>query len=304
MKSRFKTLKVILLMTIVVVSTSNVFTTIVRADETQEETVTTEEMIVTENSKGETEEKNKIEQVSDQNQEYGAELKAYVVLDSYKKRLNVRTEPKEDATVLEKLKPGEVVILGAEESENWIEVLTTNGTTGFVSKKYLQTQSLDVQSYELISAAVVTKKDSSENRNFNMSKASEAINGYIMLPEDEFNWYGKNWEGGVVGNASKENGYKKAGVIVNKKSTTGYGGGVCQVSTTLYNAILRAGISDIHKNEHSLKSSYIEDGMDATVSYKSSNFWFTNTLDYPIMIWAHTNGAQVIVEIYRILPVK
>lgn len=304
MKSRFKTLKVILLMTIVVVSTSNVFTTIVRADETQEETVTTEEMIVTENSKGETEEKNKIEQVSDQNQEYGAELKAYVVLDSYKKRLNVRTEPKEDATVLEKLKPGEVVILGAEESENWIEVLTTNGTTGFVSKKYLQTQSLDVQSYELISAAVVTKKDSSEDRNFNMTKASEAINGYIMLPQDEFNWYGRNWEGGVVGNASKENGYKKAGVIVNKKATTGYGGGVCQVSTTLYNAILRAGISDIHKNEHSLKSSYIEDGMDATVSYKSSNFWFTNTLDYPIMIWAHTNGAQVIVEIYRILPVK
>lgn len=216
--------------------------------------------------------------------------------------LNVREDPLLDANIIEQLKPGEIVTVISTDNERWTEILTNTGYTGFVSNEYFRVSDIDSEEYELQGVAVITKTDgSSENRNFNMAKAAEKIDGLILQPDEEFAWYSTDKTEGVVGPASKENGYKEAPIIVAKKSTMGYGGGVCQVSTALYNAINKIGIEPTELHHHSLQSSYVEEGMDATVSYPGKNFVFTNTKDYAIYFKAYTDGPQVVVEVYKAL---
>ena len=81
----------------------------------------------------------------------------------------------------------------------------------------------------------------------------------------------------------------------------GYGGGVCQVSTAVYNCIYKIGILPTQHHHHTLESSYVAKGMDATVSFPGKNFVFTNTKDYAITFFAYTDGPQVVVEAYKIL---
>lgn len=216
--------------------------------------------------------------------------------------LNVRKDAYDESAVLEKLAPGEIVTIVQFGEDGWTKVQTDEGTVGFVSSEYLGIAFSEADKYEILSAAVITKTDgSSENRNFNMRRAAYSVNGITLQPGDEFAWYSTENSKGVVGCASKANGYKEAPVIVNKKSTTGYGGGVCQVSTAVYNCIYKIGIEPTEHHHHSLTSSYVEEGMDATVSYPSKNFVFTNTKDYTIMLEAYTEGPRVVVVAYKVL---
>ncbi|MCI8361834.1 MAG: SH3 domain-containing protein [Clostridia bacterium] len=216
--------------------------------------------------------------------------------------LNVREDAYDESAVLEKLAPGEIVAIVQFGEDGWTKVQTDEGTVGFVSSEYLGIAFSEGDKYEILSAAVITKTDgSSENRNFNMRRAAYSVNGVTLQPGDEFAWYSTENSEGVVGCASKANGYKKAPVIVNKKSTTGYGGGVCQVSTAVYNCIYKIGIEPTEHHHHSLTSSYVEEGMDATVSYPSKNFVFTNTKDYTIMLEAYTEDSRVVVVAYKVL---
>lgn len=225
--------------------------------------------------------------------------KGYAKVNTY---LNVRGDAYDESIVLEKLAPGEIVTIVEFGEDGWTKVETDEGTVGFVSSEYLGIAFSEGDRYEILSAAVITKTDgSSENRNFNMRRAANFVNGVTLQPSDEFAWYSTENSKGVVGCASKANGYKKAPVIVNKKSTTGYGGGVCQVSTALYNCIYKIGIEPTEHHHHSLTSSYVEEGMDATVSYPSKNFVFTNTKDYTIMLEAYTEDSRVVVVAYKVL---
>ncbi len=225
--------------------------------------------------------------------------KGYAKVNTY---LNVREDAYDESAVLEKLAPGEIVTIVQFGEHSWTKVQTDEGNVGFVSSEYLGIAFSEGDKYEILSAAVITKTDgSSENRNFNMRRAAYRVNGIILQPGDEFAWYSTENSTGVVGCASKANGYKEAPVIVNKKSTTGYGGGVCQVSTAVYNCIYKIGIEPTEHHHHSLTSSYVEEGMDATVSYPSKNFVFTNTKDYTIMLEAYTEGSRVIVVAYKVL---
>jgi vancomycin resistance protein YoaR len=79
---------------------------------------------------------------------------------------------------------------------------------------------------------------------------------------------------------------------------SGLGGGICQVSTTLYNAILRANIKSVERVHHTLPSHYVPLGMDATVDYGNLDYKFKNTLEYPLYIEADTSGGQVTFNIY------
>jgi len=226
------------------------------------------------------------------------EIKGYVKVQS---RLNVREDPVLDAKIIGKLLPGEIVTIISTENEDWTQIKTDSGVTGYVCNDYLVIPWVDVEEYELVSVAVITADSSSENRNFNMARAANYLNGLIIRPEGEFAWYTTDTREGIVGPASKENGYKIATVISGGKYVDGYGGGVCQVSTALYNCINKLGIEPTEHHHHSLQSSYVEEGMDATVSYPNKNFVFTNTKDYTILLEAYTDGSQVVVVAYKSL---
>ena len=132
---------------------------------------------------------------------------------------------------------------------------------------------------------------SSENRALNVKKASEAVNGKILMPGDTFSY------NGTIGNPSLANGYKVASVFENGKTTQGVGGGVCQVSSTLYCAVLYADLSVVERHNHSLTVGYVPNGQDATVSYGSLDFKFKNNTEYPIKINSVVNGIKLSISI-------
>lgn len=108
------------------------------------------------------------------------------------------------------------------------------------------------------------------------------------------------WE--VLGCPTKEKGYQKAKAFTSDGEVKqSYGGGICQISTTIYNAVLEVDELDVkERHEHSRDVVYIKDGKDAAVSYKSADFKFKNTLDYDIKIEAKVEDNQVKIKLVRI----
>lgn len=102
----------------------------------------------------------------------------------------------------------------------------------------------------------------------------------------------------IVGPRNSYLGYKAAPVIVNDKITYGIGGGVCQVSTTLYNSVLLANLGIVERVKHSLPVNYVPPGMDATVDYDTIDFKFKNTTSYYLLIKSLVQGSSVTVKIY------
>ena len=129
------------------------------------------------------------------------------------------------------------------------------------------------------------------NRNNNLKLACEAINGLVLMPGDTFD-YNK-----VLGERTTEKGYKPAGALQAGTSTTEVGGGICQVSSTLYYSTLLADLEIVTRRSHSLVSSYITMGMDATVSWGGPEFRFKNNTNYPIRIEAEVSGGYVKVRL-------
>lgn len=132
---------------------------------------------------------------------------------------------------------------------------------------------------------------SSANRADNVKKAAASINGKILMPGDTFSY------NSTIGNPSLANGYKVAPVFENGKSSQGVGGGVCQVSSTLYCAVLYADLAVTERHNHSLTVGYVPNGQDATVSYGSLDFKFKNNTDYPIKISSVVNGRKLTISI-------
>ena len=89
-----------------------------------------------------------------------------------------------------------------------------------------------------------------------------------------------------------------APVIIGTKVDSDYGGGICQVSTTLYNAIIRSNILSTERTHHTLPSHYIGPAMDATVDWGTLDYKFTNTLTYPVYIQAYTDKKNIYFNIY------
>lgn len=133
---------------------------------------------------------------------------------------------------------------------------------------------------------------SSAERANNIILATRSINGKILMPGDTFSF------NDIVGERTAEKGYQAAPVIIGNQVDSGLGGGICQVSTTLYNAILRANIKSVERAHHTLPSHYVPLGMDATVDYGNLDYKFKNTLDYPLYIEADTSGGRVTFNIY------
>lgn len=130
-----------------------------------------------------------------------------------------------------------------------------------------------------------------DGRARNIQLSAEALNGLLMKPNDVFSF------NDVVGVRSAERGYQAAAVIVNGQMATGLGGGICQVSTTLYNAILLANLGVIERECHFFPSSYVPIGLDATVDYGNIDLKFRNSRQSDIYLWAKVEGNLVTIAV-------
>lgn len=133
---------------------------------------------------------------------------------------------------------------------------------------------------------------SSANRKENIRLASSSINGKILNPGEVFSY------NDIVGPRTEAAGYKMAHVYSGGKTVDGIGGGICQVSSTLYNAVVFADLEIVYRTNHSMPVSYVPLGRDATVSYGTIDFKFKNNKDTPVKIEVIADGSFVTVNIY------
>lgn len=132
-----------------------------------------------------------------------------------------------------------------------------------------------------------TNVGGSNGRVANVSLAAQKINGTILLPGESFSY------NGAVGERTAERGFYRAPAYSNGNTVQELGGGICQVSSTLYKAVLLSNLKIEEHHNHSYVSNYIGVGMDATVSWNGPDFQFSNNTDYPIKIVAEYSGGQV-----------
>lgn len=136
--------------------------------------------------------------------------------------------------------------------------------------------------------------ENDKNRVNNIKLALKRVNGIIVYPEEEFSF------NKVVGKRTTERGYKKASAFFKGQKVPSIGGGICQVSSTLYAATRQLeGIEIIERYPHSLPVSYIPKGMDATVSWGTKDFRFVNHYPFPLHIVAGLDGNYVYVKIFE-----
>ncbi|MDO4739658.1 MAG: VanW family protein [Eubacteriales bacterium] len=147
--------------------------------------------------------------------------------------------------------------------------------------------------YGELSLAVTNASSSNNNRINNIRLACEAINCLKLEPGEEFSF------NEVVGQRTRDAGYKKAGVYISGEVGEEIGGGICQVSTTLFNAVVKADLEITERHNHSLPVSYVDNGKDATVSWGSQDLKFVNSSDEPVYIVAYvTDDWRVRVHVF------
>ena len=132
---------------------------------------------------------------------------------------------------------------------------------------------------------------SSSNRVNNIALAAQKINGRILNPGESFSY------NNTVGQRTAAAGFKEAGAYLDGKVVQEIGGGICQVSSTLYNAALLANLKITSRTNHYFPVSYLPDGLDATVSWTSPDFKFQNNTSYPIKIVASANTSNMMLYI-------
>ncbi|MEH6994547.1 VanW family protein [Neobacillus drentensis] len=131
-----------------------------------------------------------------------------------------------------------------------------------------------------------------KKRSHNIQLAVEAINNHVVFPGETFSF------NSVVGKRTTEKGYEKAKVIVRGEYAEDIGGGICQVSSTLFNAVDNAGLKIVQRFSHSRHVPYIPPGRDATVSWYGPDFEFKNMYNQPILIQARTIGNLLVIKLY------
>lgn len=132
---------------------------------------------------------------------------------------------------------------------------------------------------------------SNKNRTTNLVLAASKINGTVLMPGEIFS-YNK-----TVGERTIAAGYKEAAIYADGKVVDGLGGGICQITTTLYNAVLYANLEIVERRNHQFVPSYVVAGRDATVVYGLTDFKFKNSRNYPIKILCSVSSGIAKFEI-------
>lgn len=143
-----------------------------------------------------------------------------------------------------------------------------------------------------ISQYVTYFNSNNKSRSHNISLAAKAIDNHVVFPNEIFSF------NQVVGKRSKDKGYMSAPIIVRGELSEGVGGGICQVSSTLFNAVDRAGLQIVERYSHSRRVPYVPPGRDATVSWYGPDFRFQNKYNQPILIRAKKYDGSMIVKLY------
>ncbi|MGO4106160.1 VanW family protein [Paenibacillus sp. YAF4_2] len=131
-----------------------------------------------------------------------------------------------------------------------------------------------------------------KNRSHNISLAAKAISNAVVFPGETFSF------NQIVGPRTVEKGYLSAPIIVRGELSEGVGGGICQVSSTLFNAIDSAGLKIVQRYSHSRHVPYVLPGRDATVSWDGPDFVFRNEYNQPVLIRAFAGSGRVFVSVY------
>lgn len=145
---------------------------------------------------------------------------------------------------------------------------------------------------DLLAEKGTSLSGSSANRLNNVELAAKAINGIVLMPGEQLSY------NEALGQRTEENGYKPAGAYANGEVVQEVGGGICQVSSTLYYCTLVSNLQIDVRVNHYFPVAYVSPGYDATVSWKSPDFKFTNDREYPIKLVSFVENGQLFVEIW------
>ena len=162
-----------------------------------------------------------------------------------------------------------------------------------ITKPTKTTQQIGTEAFpDLLATFSTNYQASNTNRTTNLKLSAGKINGTVLLPGEEFS-YNK-----IVGERTIAAGYKEAATFSGGKVVDGLGGGICQISSTLYDAVVMANLEITERRHHQFVTSYVGAGKDATVVWGSQDFKFKNTRKYPIRITATVQGGVATVQVW------
>lgn len=145
---------------------------------------------------------------------------------------------------------------------------------------------------DVLSSYSTNYSSSGASRANNVALAAKKIDGTVLMPGETFSY------NDTVGKRTKQAGFQEAAAYSNGKVVSEVGGGICQVSSTLYNAILRANLEVVDRSNHMFQVGYVPIGTDATVSWGAPDLKFKNNRNYAIKIVSSTSGRNVYIKIY------
>ncbi len=180
--------------------------------------------------------------------------------------IGLSVNPEEAQAILDEAVPGQPCTIPLE--------FTPPGTTGD-EKLY----------YKDLLSEVTTWMDGVSNRSFNVNRAAEFCNGKVIQPGEVFSYID------TIGDPSSANGYKPSTGYQDGRTVPMDGGGVCQVSSSLYYCAVYANLEIVRRACHAFSTGYIPNGLDATIYYPSLDFKFRNNTGFPIKIVAYTEGG-------------
>ena len=176
----------------------------------------------------------------------------------------------------------------AEDKEEYVIKLT-------ITKPKITLSQIGDEAFPDRLSTYTTRYDSSNiDRSTNLMIACQKINGKVILPGETFS-YNK-----ALGERTAKAGYRNGKIYVGGEVVDGLGGGICQISSTLYNAVLEGNLEVLERRNHQFTTAYIPVGRDATVVYGVTDFRFKNTRKYPVRISASARNGIATVSIYGI----
>ncbi len=172
----------------------------------------------------------------------------------------------------------------AEESISIpLKILSPNVTTNQIGPEAFP---------NLLGTYSTTFSTSNVNRSTNIRLATKKIDSIVIMPGEVFSY------NQTVGKRTAAAGFKSAAVYSGGEVTTGIGGGICQVSSTLYNAVLLANLEITERHNHGFNTGYVPAGRDATVSWGGPDFKFKNTRNYPVKLVCSVSGGRITTQVF------
>ena len=157
-------------------------------------------------------------------------------------------------------------------------------------------EAVETKSVPIRGASLTTDyNEQVKNRTINLEIATRTINGIVLQPGDVFSF------NETIGRTTRAKGYRSAKIFVKGKEEEGMGGGICQVSSTLYNAADFAGLEIVERHPHSKKVGYVKEGRDAATSYGGVDLKFKNTLPHPVKIVATAKEGKLTISIEAVV---